>query len=400
MRIVNKQGTSRRFGLIVLVASIAFVASTLSVVAGDTYSFVEGDTLTLVISEQDQQAALAYFTPETIEEAQAFPMPVDYGEGGVDPAALMADEIVTGPAGSQPAGKADPIVDLISQKNIANAFLRQHAGMETSEAIDVDEILEVDQLADTEAGTASTYTYYDVNYYTNMWNVYPHKWMGKLTFTTPTGTASCSATVLKNGNIVTAAHCVYDTGTNTWYSGWVFTPSYRNGYAPYGTFSGARAIVLGAWANLTGSYSINSWARYDVAVIKLNKNAQGYTVNQKVGWAGYSWNASSNQLVFNSGYPARNYADTSISVGPAQYLRSCTAETFLQTTNTLGSGCYWGRGISGGSWLRNYKPFIVSGWVNSVNSGLYIGQQNNYGARFTDTNIIPLCSSSNFLCYP
>ena len=79
------------------------------------------------------------------------------------------------------------------------------------------------------------------------------------------------------------------------------------------------------------------------------------TINQAVGSAGRLWNAGNNQLVFNSGYPPRTYTDATIANGPAQYLRSCTAETFLQTTETLGSGCFWGRGISGGSWLVNYK---------------------------------------------
>ena len=112
-----------------------------------------------------------------------------------------------------------------------------------------------------------------------------------------------------------------------------------------------------------------------------------------VGWAGRLWNAGNNQLVFNSGYPQRIYTDAVIPNGPTQYLRACTAETFLQTTETLGSGCFWGRGISGGSWLVNYKPFVVSGKVNSVNSGLFIGQQNLYGARFNSNNIVPLCNA-------
>ena len=59
----------------------------------------------------------------------------------------------------------------------------------------------------------------------------------------------------------------------------------------------------------------------------------------------------------------------------------------------LGSGCFWGPGISGGSWLVGYKPFVVTGRVNSVNSGLFIGQQNLYGARFNSSNIVPLCNA-------
>jgi hypothetical protein len=247
---------------------------------------------------------------------------------------------------------------------------------------------------DEPAGTAGVYTYYDVNRQSVLWKIHPHKWDGKFTFNTPTGSSSCSATVISGNNIVLAAHCVYDTAQNNkFYTQKVFTPAFRNGSAPYGTFTTTNCSVLTQWVNLSGNYSINTWARHDVAVCSLGKNSAGQTINQAVGFAGRLWNSGNNQLVFNSGYPARNYNDQILSNGPAQYLRSCTAETFLQTTDTLGMGCYWGRGISGGSWLVGYKIAVASGQVNSVNSGLYVGQQNMYGQKFTSNNIVPLCTA-------
>ena len=144
--------------------------------------------------------------------------------------------------------------------------------------------------------------------------------------------------------------------------------------------------------NLTGGYAINTWARNDVAVITLRPNSAGRTVNQMVGYAGRSWNYGTSQLHFNSGYPFRSYTDATLT-SAGSYLRSCTAESFQQTTETLGGGCYYGRGISGGSWLRNYKPFVLTGNVNSVNSGLFIGTQNLYGPRFNSNNIVPLCTA-------
>jgi hypothetical protein len=144
--------------------------------------------------------------------------------------------------------------------------------------------------------------------------------------------------------------------------------------------------------NLSGGFSINSWTRYDVAVCTLNKNSAGRTINQAVGWAGRTWNGGYQQLVFNSGYPAQDYNLATIP-SPAQYLRACVNETFAQTTDTLGGGCNWGPGISGGSWMVGYKPFVVTGWVDSVNSGLFVGQQNIYGIRFTSNNIVPVCNA-------
>lgn len=389
MRALLKQKTINGFGLLAFFAVIIFMASALSVEAGPA-------TKTIYNSKAQQDAALKYWTRDKIAAAPVLQMPVDFGDPGVD-AAAMAEEALIGPEGSSPPGMSAPGAIQAARTTFAEdweAIENEAMNAVSSYAAEASEAFSEDEAADLETGTASVYTYYDVGTQSAFYNIYPHKWDGKLTFTTPSGGASCSATVISNNHIVTAAHCVYDTTLNRWYGNWVFTPAFRNGTAPYGTFTALNATVLTAWINLSGSYSINGWARYDVALIKLRPQSTGRTINQAVGWAGRIWNASSNQLVFNSGYPGKTYTDASISNGPAQYLRACVAESFLQTTDTLGSGCYWGRGISGGSWLLSYKPFALSGQVNSVNSGLFIGSPNLYGAKFTSNNIVPLCNAS------
>lgn len=339
------------------------------------------------ISAKKQAEAAAFWTRDRIAKAPAMKMPVDHGPGGIDTAALV-DEAFLGPPEMSPAGKPDPGADVVAR----NAYPGDWKVRSNQQVLD--DIMGTDAAAAIDAGTSATYTYYDVNTQAALANIFPHRWMGKLTFSTASGSSSCSATVISGNNIVTAAHCVYDSTNNVWYSNWVFTPAYRNGTAPYGTFPATARWVLNSWINLTGSYSINTWARHDVAILKLGTNSAGQTINSAVGFAGRLWNASYNQLNFNSGYPARTYTDALIATGPAQYLRSCTNESFQQTTETLGGGCFWGRGISGGSWLIGYKPFVVNGQVNSVNSGLFIGQQNMYGARFNSNNIVPLCTAA------
>lgn len=250
-----------------------------------------------------------------------------------------------------------------------------------------------DAKTDTMVGTQNVYIYYDVNTSSTLQYMYPHRWMGKFTFTTPNGNSSCSATAISRNHVLTAAHCVYDTGRNRWYSNKAFHPAYRNGAKPYGTFATTGCTILRAWIDKSGSYSISTWARHDVAVCNVGRNTAGRTLNQSVGWAGRSWNYGYNQLHFNSGYPARNYRDQYLPY-PAQYLRSCTAESFYHAADTLGSGCYYGRGISGGSLLRNYKVNVITGHANSVNSGIYIGSPNLYGARFSSNNIVPICNAT------
>ncbi|GKS70350.1 hypothetical protein W03_23540 [Nitrosomonas sp. PY1] len=244
-------------------------------------------------------------------------------------------------------------------------------------------------------GTSDDYINYDVNTINALWKILPHKWIGKFTFTTPEGDSSCSATAISNNHIVTAAHCVYDTSSrNAFYTNKAFTPAYRNGNAPYGTFPITSCRVLDAWKNLSGDYSISTWTRHDVAICNVGTNSIGQTLNAAVGWAGRSWDLPSQQIHFNAGYPANDVNDNFLP-SPAQYLRACIAESFQYATNTLGSGCFYGRGISGGPWLKNYAPAKNQSTVNSVNSGLFIGEYNLYGARFTSKNIKILCDAED-----
>ncbi len=351
---------------------------TLASLGVSALAFAAEVTVTKRVSPEEQNAASAYWTRERLANTPAIPMPVDDGSSALSPE-NSATEAVLGPAGAvAPSGPAWN-ADSVAQTAYPRDWLAEDEGLdgEGSKAV---------------AGTAGVYTYYDVNNQSALWTIFPHRWSGRLTYNTAAGPFYCSATVISGNNIVTAAHCVYDTTNNVWYSNWVFTPAYRNGSTPYGTFATSACTVMNSWVGLSGSYSISTWARHDVAVCSLRPNSAGQTINSAVVWAGRTWNTGNNQLIFNSGYPSRSYTDATIT-GASQYLRSCTAESFLYTTETLGSGCYWGRGSSGGSWLINYKPFLVSGWVNSVNSGLFIGQQNSYGARFNSNNIVPLCTT-------
>ena len=375
------QKISKRFGTITLVAVMALLSLDVSVQAAQL-------TVSESVSASRQAAALAYWTRARIAAAPALALPVDRSAGGIDAAVLYEPEVID-PGRSSPAGAPDPNAGRIAQA----VFWQDWAAVESEEESVTDESA-LEEPADTMAGTPGIYTFYDVNTNTALWNIFPHKWDGKLTFTTPQGGSSCSATVISGNNIVTAAHCVYDTPSrNQFYTNKVFTPAFRNGSAPFGTFATTVCTVLTSWVSLSGGFSINTWSRHDVAVCTLGRNSLNQTINQAVGFAGRLWDAGNNQQVFNSGYPQRTYTNGLISNGPTQYLRACHAETFLQTTQTLGSGCFWGPGISGGSWLVGYKPFVVTGRVNSVNSGLFIGQQNLYGARFNSSNIVPLCNA-------
>lgn len=259
-------------------------------------------------------------------------------------------------------------------------------------------LLEESALADSPAapdGTPGVYTSYTVNQLAALWKTKGHKPIGRLSFTVPGGTSYCSASVISGANIiVTAAHCVYDTTNNQFYNNWVFSPAFRGTAAPYGTYPYQTCWVLTSWINLAGGYNINTWADDDVAVCKMGPNSAGKTLSSQTGWLGRMWNFGYIQHVHNLGYPFQDYNLNNIP-NAGKYLRLCANETFQQAADVMGGGCNWGPGISGGPWIVSYDPFDnITSYVDVVNSGLFIGQQNLYGGRFTSNNIVPLCTAA------
>lgn len=352
----------------------------------------DGLVVSRVISQAEQDAALAFWTRKAIASAQPMELPVQYGPAAVDVSALSLAEAFS-PPGSVAAGASDPNSELVAQSAYSLDWLALEESLGEIAAPDGAVGVEDVAAADAPTGTGQVYTSYRVNTISALQKLYPHKWIGRLSFSTPDGTSYCSATSISGNVMLTAAHCLYESTGNDWYSNWVFTPAYRNGNAPYGTFAASQCWVLTAWVNLSGGFSINGWTRHDVGVCKMGKNSAGQTLNSAVGWMGRQWNASYTKHVHNLGYPFRNYNNDLIT-DAGKYLVTCVAETWQQTTETRGMGCNWGGGISGGPWMVNYAPNVVSGNATGVNSGIYIGTQNIYSARFNSNNIVPLCNAA------
>lgn len=387
---VNGVSTLTRFSLagllilsFVLSSSMSASAQSSDPGAGAEAKPLAQPTNNLVVSKRvslaEQNNALAFWTRDTIAAAQPLVMPTDAGSAIAEPAAFESQS-VSGPAGFSAPGTAE-----------ADAVKVAMAAYASDWAAPVEAASDQIAAADVPAGTSQAYTSYDVNRYTGLWKIYPLIWIGRLSFQTSGGTSYCSATAISGNNFVTAAHCVYDSTNNRWHSGWAFSPAYRNGTTPYGTFAATVCTILTDWINLSGNFSINGWTKYDVAVCSVGKNSAGQTLNGAVGFAGREWNFGYVRNHHDLGYPFRDYNLTALT-DAGLYLRLCTAESFQQTTDTLGMGCNWGPGISGGPWMTGFAPNVVSGRVNSVNSGLFQGIANLYGIRFTSSNIVPICT--------
>jgi len=213
---------------------------------------------------------------------------------------------------------------------------------------------------------------------------YPEVAIGKLF----TNSGTCSASVVSGNNvIVTAAHCCWDRGANSWIFGWTFAPAYHNGNTPYGTFDWSTATVLNSWIN-------NGDVASDVCLIKLQNDSHGKGITYYTGWLGRSWNWPSQQVHHALGYPG--------NLGNANQLELCASESFSPSgpcggSGVLNTGCTMTFGSSGGPWIRNYR---TDNWVNSVVHGYdsqactgTFGQTFN-GARFTSSNIVTLCGAA------
>ena len=342
-------------------------------------------------SDAEQTAALRYWTRDRLAATQPLAIAVDAGPSDVVTAELgrMA---VNEPPGFAAGGLPEPDADRIARRHYPAEWSAREE-RNTGEAVAA---AEMGPLAPD--GTSQVYTSYIVNQSAPLWKQYPYRTIGRLSFLTANGTNFCSATSISGNNvIVTAAHCVYNSTANVWYSNFVFTPAFRGTSGPYGNFPAQSCWILNSYINLTGNYAVNTWGPHDVAVCKMNNNSAGKSLSAAVGWLGRTWNNPYNVHVHNNGYPFFDFNNNSLP-NAGKYLHTCIGETFQQAAELLGVGCNRGPGISGGPWVVGLAPFVATGWVNSVNSGLFFGTQNLYGARFNSNNIVPLCNIAQVSC--
>ena len=193
--------------------------------------------------------------------------------------------------------------------------------------------------------------------YTN----YPHKTVGKVFFTKPgIGNFVCSASSIGGDGVFTAAHCVHDSVTNTFWTNWVFVPAYKDGAAPYGQWTANHLWVQGGWVNGGGGDF-----RYDLGGAVLNRKS-GKKISQAVGFLGFIWNINANAHWTLIGYPqAPPFNGKLQQICQTSYAYSAGATA----PDPVGVGCDLTGGSSGGPWIRSYsKTAGASNYLNGVNS--------------------------------
>jgi len=235
---------------------------------------------------------------------------------------------------------------------------------------------------------------------------YPYRASGKLFFQNGSSTFVCSASLIKRGVVVTAAHCVAAFGASRFYTNFRFIPGYRNGVAPYGVWSARTAWVMTSYFNGTDTCSVRGVVcTNDVAVIALNAQSGAYP-GTAAGWYGYGWNGfgfvNNTTHLTQIGYP--NCLDNGLYMqrNDVQGIKNASF------TNNTTYGSLMCGGSSGGPLLVNFgiRPVLTSTTAGTAaNPNIVIGVTSwgytstavkQQGASpFTSTNIVPLV---NFAC--
>ncbi|WP_084959350.1 trypsin-like serine peptidase [Thermoactinospora rubra] len=236
-------------------------------------------------------------------------------------------------------------------------------------------------------------------------NVNLPKTIGKVFFLDAAGRHRwCSATAVQSGYrnlVVTAGHCVYDTGGRDVMDKWIFVPGYYEGKAPFGVYVGKQAFThddFVAYEDHDRDYAFVTvhngihfdrieqvdrreyerfagprWSRGGRYFVALSKDAG--RLGDNVGGQGLAWNQAAGRVVRTFGYPAAPHPD-----GDKPYAgltpKYCYGKTtgkalgasWLRIEEHVGLKCAVTPGYDGGPWLTRYGNARRLGYVNGVTS--------------------------------
>ncbi len=232
--------------------------------------------------------------------------------------------------------------------------------------------------------------------------IYPFRAAGKLFFTDNGASFICSASLIKPGIVVTAAHCVNKYGENRSYTNFSFIPGYKSGAAPYGAWTVKQVSVLSAYAKGTDTCSqAGVVCKDDVALLVLNAQngrfAGTSTGYYSVGYNGYGFTSTNLIHITQLGYPACLDNGEIMERNDSHGFKSAS-----NTNNTLIGSLMCG-GSSGGPWMTTFgvRPNLTStttGTNATPNTVVGVtswgststGPKQMGASPFLDTNVIAL----------
>ena len=212
--------------------------------------------------------------------AAARPLPIRQADSGADPfpAALTAAE---SSLGSRSAAGRAPVAGVRADSS-NRLFEPYHREMAALSRIGEDP----DSIAEPASGSGGGYFTSSRLVPEEADEVYPYSTVGKLFFTIPgQGDFYCSAAVIRNRVIATAAQCIH-SGTG-FYDDFEFAPAYHDGVAPFGMWAWEYVSVPSAWTSSKGKLPNAA----DFGLIELEDrvfNGALRTIGDVVGYLGYA----------------------------------------------------------------------------------------------------------------
>lgn len=186
-------------------------------------------------------------------------------------------------------------------------------------------------------------------YYTSDYESYPFRIMGGLfTKKSDSTVGFCSASLINDKMILTAAHCVSDN--SSWHSSFRFVPGFNNSsnWEPYGHFRASYIFLYSGWLD-------NEYWPADYAIIVLDQS-----IGNKLGWLGVYYNVpSSGKTFYQFGYPG-GYGTLFMNVSDYG-----DADCDEGTPCRMAVGSPLTEGSSGGPWCLNNDNILYANGVNS-----------------------------------
>lgn len=197
-------------------------------------------------------------------------------------------------------------------------------------------------------------------------DAYPWRATGKLFFTIAGDSYVCSASLIKKGVVLTAAHCVIDYGSGSGgvFSGITFKPAYSNGTSSYGSWTAQKVYVRSPYVNGTDNCAAGAEGivcENDVALIVVKTQSGAYP-GTSTGWYGY-------------GYGGYSYVGGLVQITQLGYPVALDDGGLMERTDSYGYvdadsvnntviGSRQTGGSSGGPWLVNFgiRPSQTAGY--------------------------------------
>jgi len=200
---------------------------------------------------------------------------------------------------------------------------------------------------------------------------YPYRPTGKLYFNKQDGrTYICTASLIKKGVLVTAAHCVFNFGNTSqgWYNSFVWCPANTSGSGGvYGCYNAGPQRILTTYYNGSDVCSQRGVVCNDDIATLIVAPKNGVYAGQVVGTFNYSWNG----YAFKPSSFLGNV--TAVQVTQLGYPRAFDSGYQMERTEAVGwyyssgnlknvqIGSAQTGGSSGGPWLANFgtRPTIT-----------------------------------------